>query len=70
MREARTGLPRTPRHLPAQLASTIAGATVFYVAALPALVPDMGFDPLRKAPLRAHREAMVEVARLLLGRSA
>ncbi len=52
---------------PAHVASTIAGATIFFVAALPGLVPDGRFDPLRPAQLAAHREQVLRIIRRLLG---
>lgn len=51
---------------PAHFASTIAGATVFFVAAMPALLPDRG-DPLKPEQLEAHRREMLGIARRLLG---
>jgi TetR/AcrR family transcriptional regulator len=52
---------------PIHLASTIAGATVFFVAAMPALVPGRGFDPIAPAHLAAHREEVLRILRRLLG---
>lgn len=54
---------------PAHVASTIAGATVFFVAALPSLLPDPGFDPVSPAQLAVHRELMLRLTRRLLGTS-
>jgi TetR/AcrR family transcriptional regulator len=51
----------------AHVASSIAGATVFFVAALPTLVPDLGFDPLGPEGLEAHREQTLRITRRLLG---
>ena len=52
---------------PVHLASTIAGATVFFVAAMPALVPDQALDPVSPAHLAAHREEVLGIVRRLLG---
>jgi TetR/AcrR family transcriptional regulator len=52
---------------PVHLASTIAGATVFFVAAMPALVPDLVLDPVSPAHLAAHREEVLGIVRRLLG---
>jgi AcrR family transcriptional regulator len=51
----------------AHVASSIAGATVFFVAMLPTLVPDLGFDPLSPQGLEAHREQTLRITRRLLG---
>lgn len=51
----------------AYVASTIAGATVFFVAAMPTLVPDLGFDPLSAERLEDHREHVLRITRRLLG---
>lgn len=51
---------------PAHLAATIAGATVFFVAAMPSLVPSLGFDPLSPERLAAHRDEVMGIARRLL----
>ena len=52
---------------PAHLASTIAGATVFFVAAMPTLFPPLGFDPLAKEQLDAHRAEVLRITHRLLG---
>jgi TetR/AcrR family transcriptional regulator len=52
---------------PAHLASTIAGATVFFVAAMPTLFPALGFDPLAKEQLDAHRAEVLRITHRLLG---
>ncbi len=69
--ESRAEAPaaRTPRLAdvdPAHLASTIAGATVFFVAAMPALVPEMGARPSPEA-LETHRRQVLRITRRLLG---
>lgn len=52
---------------PVLVASTIAGATVFLVAAMPTLVPELGLHPTRPESLAAHREQLLGVVRRLLG---
>ena len=52
---------------PVHMASTIAGATVFYVAAMPTLVPELGIDPTGPKGLAAHREQLLDIVRRLLG---
>jgi len=59
-------LEHPPIH-PAHLASTIAGATVFFVAVIPTLVPNLGFDPLGSDQLDAHRGEILRITRRLLG---
>jgi TetR/AcrR family transcriptional regulator len=55
------------RHVdPVQLASAVAGSTVFYVAAMPTVLSSQGFDPLEPARLEAHRREVVDVTRRLL----
>ena len=49
-----------------QLASQIAGTTLFFVAAMPALAPALRFDPLAPEPLAAHRAEVLRAARRLL----
>ena len=51
---------------PVHLASAIVGTTVFFVAAMPTLVPD-GFDPLSAPHLASHREEVLRLTRRLLG---
>ncbi len=52
---------------PVHVASTIAGATVFFVAAMPALIPGRGFDPLNAKQLAAHRDEILRIVHRLLG---
>jgi TetR/AcrR family transcriptional regulator len=52
---------------PVHLASTIAGATVFFVAAMPTLVPELALDPVSPRRLAAHREEVLRIVRRLLG---
>lgn len=58
---------RFERIEPAHLASAIAGATVFFVAAIPALVPELDFDPLDEEHLAAHEQEVLRILRRLLG---
>jgi TetR/AcrR family transcriptional regulator len=55
---------------PAHVASTIAGATVFFVAAMPVLVPDLEFDPTSREQLEAHRREVLRITRRLVGHPA
>ena len=52
---------------PVHVASSVAGATVFFVAAMPALIPGRGFDPLSAAQLAAHRIEILRMVHRLLG---
>jgi TetR/AcrR family transcriptional regulator len=52
---------------PVHLASTVVGATVFFVAAMPVLLPDRPLDPISPAHLTAHREEVLGIVRRLLG---
>jgi TetR/AcrR family transcriptional regulator len=49
------------------LASTIAGATVFFVAAMPALLQGSSFDPLDARQIESHKSEILEITRRLLG---
>lgn len=51
---------------PVQLASTICGATVFLVAGMPALLPDLKLGPLSRQQLEKHRDEVLAIARRLL----
>lgn len=46
---------------------TIVGATVFFVAATPRIVPDWPFDPISPEQLEAHRNQLLAISRRLLG---
>ena len=61
---------RLERIDPVHVASTVAGATVFFVAAMPMLVPELALDPTSSEHLAAHREEMVRIVRRLLGTDA
>jgi TetR/AcrR family transcriptional regulator len=52
---------------PVAVASQVAGGAVFYVAAMPALLPGGAFDPLEPARLAALRREMLGAVRRLLG---
>jgi TetR/AcrR family transcriptional regulator len=52
---------------PLHLGSMVIGATVFFVAAMPALVPKLRFDPLSPEQLEAHEQEVLRVVRRLLG---
>lgn len=49
-----------------QIASTIVGATVFLVAAMPALVPELEIDPVRPEHLETHRQELLRIVRRLV----
>jgi TetR/AcrR family transcriptional regulator len=65
-RSGRDPLLAGPRLDPAHLASAIAGTSVFYLTALPALVPELGGE-LSPERLRDHREQLLRVTRRLIG---
>ena len=53
---------------PLQLASTIAGSTVFFLAAMPALIPtNREFDPRSPERFEAYRQDALRIARHLAG---
>jgi len=52
---------------PVLLASTIAGGSVFFVAAMPALLPGRVLDAMDPARLEALRDAVLRITRRLLG---
>ncbi|HVH06889.1 MAG TPA: TetR family transcriptional regulator [Myxococcota bacterium] len=64
-RNAADPLMRDPHLDAAHVASAIAGTSVFYLTALPALVPELAGD-LSEERLRLHREQLLLVARRLL----
>jgi AcrR family transcriptional regulator len=63
----RTGVFRPRRSDPLHFISTIAGATLFYVAALPTFVADLPYDPVASDPLEAHKRDLLDITRRLLG---
>jgi TetR/AcrR family transcriptional regulator len=52
---------------PVHVASTVAGATVFFVAAMPSLFPDLRIDPTSPEHIATHKEQLLHVVRHLLG---
>jgi TetR/AcrR family transcriptional regulator len=52
---------------PIHLASTIVGATVFFVAAMPTLAGDRSFDPTDARELASHKNEVLRITRRLLG---
>ena len=63
----RTGLLR-PRCADAyHFISAVSGTMMFYVAALPAFVEDMEYDPLSPEHLALHKQNVLHIARQLLG---
>jgi AcrR family transcriptional regulator len=63
----RTGVFRPLRSDPLHFLSTVAGSTLFYVAALPTFVGELPYDPLSEEQLNAHKRDMLDVTRRLLG---
>jgi TetR/AcrR family transcriptional regulator len=58
----------TPVHDdPFHAASTVIGATVFYVTALAPLIPSAAFKPLAPEQIAAHKRDTLRTVRLLLG---
>lgn len=52
---------------PIHLATTVGGATVFFISATPLLGEDWPFDPLSADQLAAHRREVLRIVRRLLG---
>jgi len=52
---------------PVHFIFTVVGATVFFVAATPQLVPDWPFDASSAEQLAIHRDEVINIARRLLG---
>jgi len=52
---------------PVLLASVVAGSTVFFIAAMPALLPGLGFDPLDAERLDSYKREILATVRRLLG---
>jgi TetR/AcrR family transcriptional regulator len=52
---------------PVNLASLVAGSSVFFIAAMPALMPGSDFDPLARVHLGAHKREVLGSVRRLLG---
>jgi TetR/AcrR family transcriptional regulator len=51
---------------PVHVASAVAGATVFLVAAMPSLLPDRELDPTSREHLEAHEAELLRIVRALL----
>lgn len=51
---------------PVHVASTIAGATIFFFAAMPSLVPELEIDPTREAQIETHKQQVLWIVRRLL----
>jgi TetR/AcrR family transcriptional regulator len=52
---------------PIHVAATVAGSTVFFLAAMPLLVSRKGFDPAGREHLEAYKQELIRVVRHLLG---
>jgi TetR/AcrR family transcriptional regulator len=63
----RQGILKPLTRDPLQLAATLAGATVFFLSAMPSLTPSRGFDPLTPELFEAHRRDALAIARRLVG---
>jgi AcrR family transcriptional regulator len=63
----RTGVFRPRRPDPLHFISTVAGATLFYIAALPTFVSDLPYNPAAPEPLAAHKRDLLDITRRLLG---
>ncbi len=63
----RSGVFRPLRSDPLHFVSTVAGATLFYVAALPTVVGELPYDLLSKEQLEAHKRDVLDITRRLLG---
>lgn len=61
------GAAGNPSLDPAHLASAIAGTSVFYLTALPTLVPELSHTPLSAERLADHRAQLRRLTRRLLG---
>ena len=62
--------PRFPKAEPVQLASAIAGMTIFYMIAVPVIVPVLQLDPLDPARIESLKAELRRIARRLLGESS
>ncbi len=58
---------RLPDADPVNVASTVAGATVFLVAAMPVLLPDRDLQPTSREHLEPHRKELVRIVHGALG---
>jgi len=66
-RGERSGEFRPVTRNPFHFVSMIAGGSVFFVAAVPSLAPDLPFDPMSPEQRESHRADVQRVARRLLG---
>jgi len=51
---------------PIHVASTVVGATVFFLGAMPRLLTDREFDPTTREHIEAHRDELTRIVRRLL----
>jgi len=51
---------------PVHIASTIAGATIFFFAAMPSLVPELEIEPTSAAQIETHKQQILWIVRRLL----
>ncbi len=63
----RTGELRPITTGPEHFASMVIGSTIFFVGALPSLLPSLPYDPLSREQLEAHKRDLLRVTRRLLG---
>lgn len=63
----RSGVFRPLRADPLHFVSTVAGSTLFYVAALPTFVGELPYDLLCQEQLEAHKRDVLDITRRLLG---
>lgn len=63
----RSGVFRPLRSDPLHFVSTVAGSTLFYVAALPTFVGELPYDLLCDEQLEAHKRDVLDITRRLLG---
>lgn len=63
----RSGIFRPLRSDPLHFVSTVAGSTLFYVAALPTFVGELPYDLLCEEQLEAHKRDVLDITRRLLG---
>jgi TetR/AcrR family transcriptional regulator len=61
---------RLARIDPVHVASTVAGTTIFFVAAMPALLPDLRLEPTRRDQLDALQQELLHIVQRLLGTGA
>ena len=59
----RSGVFRPLRSDPLHFVSTVAGSTLFYVAALPTFVGELPYDLLSEEQLEAHKRDVLDITR-------